>query len=55
MRQKEKNFMDPDFIPGILLGGKTKNAQVEGENSIIGYGKKNPNIPRRNIHKKKKR
>jgi hypothetical protein len=47
--------MDPDFIPEMLLGGKISKTQIHGENGMIGYGRKNPNISRHNIHKKKKR
>jgi len=51
LRYREKSALDPDYAAdGLLYGGKA--AAHRFAEPMIGYGRKNPNVTNRRIHKK---
>ena len=47
-RRKERDLLDPDYLPGILTGER----RDAGGRPRIGYGRRNPNVARKGGNKK---
>lgn len=47
-RRKERDLLDPDYLPGILTGER----RDAGGRPRIGYGRRNPNVARKGGKKK---
>ncbi|PWW75461.1 hypothetical protein C7212DRAFT_198050 [Tuber magnatum] len=47
-RRKERDLLDPDYLPGILTGERRDT----GGRPRIGYGRRNPNVARKGGRKK---